>query len=283
MTTIAELRETHEPVLLSIAQAGFEAALVRAAFDNLEASGPLCFNNFGYSLRELLRHVFHRLAPDESVKRCVWFKPHPTSRSSITRAHRAKYMLQGGLSDHFVGKILDIEVPPVIKIISTAFETLNKFTHINPETFNLAVAETSARATECLSATSSLINSIGTCRNAVLENLAAAVDQHLLDEAIADVINDLDEIATHYLIDCIYTDSSEVTDIGPKDLSIKVEGSVGVELQYGSSSDVRNDIGTVVSDSFPFSATARVAFVKPLGKKAKVSDFKVDTSAWYGE
>lgn len=283
MTTIAELRETHEPALLSIAEAGFEAALVKAAFDNLEVPGPLRFNNFGYSLRELLRHVFHRLAPDKSVQQCVWFNPAPTLRAGITRADRAKYMLQGGLSDHFVREILDIEVPPVIRIISTAFETLNKFTHINPETFNLSVAETAARATECLTATSSLINSIGTCRNAVLKNLAAAVDQHLLDEAIADVINELDEIATHYLIDGIYTDSSEVTDIGPKGLSIKVEGSVGVEFQYGSSSDVRNDIGTVVSDSFPFSATARVAFVRPLGTKTKISNFKVDTSAWFGE
>jgi len=283
MTKISALRQKHEPALLSITEAGFEAALVRAAFDNLEVSGPLCFNNFGYAIRELLRHVFHRLAPDEQIKQCPWFKPDPTSRSTITRADRSKYMLQGGLSDYFVDKILEVKVPPVIEAVSAAFETLNKFTHINPETFNLKEVDAASRAAECLEATSSLIGNIATCRSAVLQNLSAAIDQHLLEESISDVISELDEIATHYLIDEVYTDSSEIVDIGPKDLCIEVEGNIGVELQYGSSSDVRNDIGTVVSDSFPFSATVKVAFTRPLGKKAKVSNFKVNTSSWYGE
>lgn len=283
MTTIVALRQKHEPALLSIAETGFEASLVRAAFDNLEVSGPLCFNNFGYALRELLRHVFHPLAPDDQIKQCPWFKPDPTSQSTITRAHRSKYMLQGGLSDYFVDKILDVEVPPVITAVSAAFETLNKFTHINPETFNLKEVDAALRATECLDATSSLIDNIGTCRSAVLQNLATAIDQHLLQESISDVVNELDEIATHYLIDQIYTESSEVVDIGPKDLCIQVEGNIGVELQYGSSSDVRNDIGTVIPETFPFSATVKVAFTRPLGKKAKISNFKVDTSSWYDE
>ena len=283
MTTVAVLRQEHEPSLLSIAEAGFEAALVKASFDNLEVVGPLCFNNFGNSLRELLRHVFHRLAPDEDIKQCGWFKPDPTSKSSITRAHRSKYMLQGGLSDHFVDKILHVEVGPVVKHVSAAFETLNKFTHINPDTFNLNVVDVALRAAECLDATSSLIDSIRSCRSAVLQNLAAAIDEHLLDKAISEVFDDLDELATHHLIDEVYTDSFEVVDIGPRGLRVRVEGSIGVELQYGSSSDVRNDIGEVISDSFPFSATVRIAFTRPLGKKAKVSEFKIDTSSWYGE
>ena len=81
MTTIVVLRKEHEQALLSIADRGFEVELVKAAFDNLEAIGPLCFNNFGYALRELLRHVFHRLAPDEKIVQCAWFKPDPTSRT----------------------------------------------------------------------------------------------------------------------------------------------------------------------------------------------------------
>lgn len=144
MMEISVLREEHEPALLSIAQAGFEAALVRAAFDNLEISGPLRFNNFGYALRELLRHVFHRLAPDEKITQCDWFKPDPTAKSTITRAHRSKYMLQGGLSDYFVHKVLKVDVPPVIQDVLAAFKALNKFTHINSDTFNLVKINVSA-------------------------------------------------------------------------------------------------------------------------------------------
>lgn len=281
MTTVLALRQEHEPTLLSIAQLGFEAALVKAAFDNLEVIGPLCFNNFGYSLRELLRHVFHRLAPDEKIKQCAWFKPDTTSQSTITRAHRSKYILQGGLSDSFVGKVLDLEISTVVDDVSAALKTLNKFTHINPDTFNLNEAEVALRASECLVATSTLIDSIRTCRSALLQKLAAAVDKHLLDEAISEVVNDLDELATHHFIEEVYTDASEVVDIGPQDLVIQVEGNVGVALQYGSGSSVRNDIGAVISESFPFSATVRVAITRPLGKKAKVSNFRVDTSSWF--
>ena len=72
---MTKLQNNFEPKLELIAQAGFERNLVRACFDNLEATGPLRFNNFAYSLRELLRHVFHRLAPDMSVKKCCWYKP----------------------------------------------------------------------------------------------------------------------------------------------------------------------------------------------------------------
>ena len=191
MTRVSVLRQKHEPALLSIAQTGFETALVKAAFNNLEVIGPLCFNNFGYALRELLRHVFHRLAPDERVTQCVWFEPDPTSKTTITRAHRTKYLLQGGLTDSFVDKVLDIEVLPVIKDVSAAFEVLNKFTHINSDTFNLKQVDIVLRAAECLKATSTLIDRIAACRSALLQNLAAATDQHLLDKAIADVIDEL--------------------------------------------------------------------------------------------
>lgn len=72
-----------------------------------------------------------------------------------------------------------------------------------------------------------------------------------------------------------------VIDIGPKDLSIKAEGYIEVELQYGSNSDVRHDMGAVISDSFPFAATVQFKLIRPLGKKAMVSNFNVDTSSWY--
>lgn len=283
MTDVSALRQEHEPALLLISQTVFEMALVRAAFDNLQISGPLCFNNFGYALRELLRHVFHRLAPDEQIKRCDWFKPDSTSKSTITRAHRSKYILQGGLSDYFVRQILKVEIRPAIQDVLAAFEVLNKFTHVNSDTFNLDQGDVTVHAAACLEATSSLIDKIGVCRGALLQKLAAALDQHILNKAIADVIGDLDELATHHLIEGVYTESTEVMDIGSNDLRIEVQGYVEVELQYGSGSDVRNDIGTVMSDSFPFSADLRVEFTRPLGKSTIVSNFKVDTSSWYGE
>lgn len=279
MKTVTELRQKYESKLLTITEPSFEGVLVKAAFDNLEVVGPLCFNNFGYALRELLRHVFSRLAPDEKIKQCVWFRPDRTSESTITRAHRSKYMLQGGLSDEFVQRNLRVQVDPVLKDVLAAFKKLNKFTHINPDVFNLNEVDVAGHATDCLEAISALIENIGSCRRTILQNLATSIDQNLLDKAITN--SAIDELATHHQIDGLSIESSMVIDIGPKDLSIKAEGYIEVELQYGSNFDVRNDMGAVISDSFPFAATVQVKLIRPLGKKAVVSNFNVDTSSWY--
>lgn len=54
---------------------GFERELYTAALNNLaDSSNPLRLNNFAYAMRELTRHVLHRLAPDESVRKCRWYR-----------------------------------------------------------------------------------------------------------------------------------------------------------------------------------------------------------------
>lgn len=47
----------------SLIKTQFEQELCEAAFDNLQTKSKLRFNNFAYSIRELSRHILHRLAP----------------------------------------------------------------------------------------------------------------------------------------------------------------------------------------------------------------------------
>lgn len=283
MKTVTELRREHEGTLASIAHGQFETALITATFDNLLIEGPLCFNNFAYALRELLRHVFHRLGPDESISQCDWYAADPTSKTGVTRAHRAKYMIQGGLSDYFVQHQLRVNVASINADLTKAFNVLSSFTHIGPNTFALRTEDVILNSEQCLSATKYLIEHIAECRRLVLDGLGSAIDQHLLNKVISETIVELDELATHHIVDEINVDSVSVVEIRATDLILKIDGNVGVELQYGSGSDVRNDIGTVMSDSFPFAARMCVRFKRPLGSEATISDFKVDTSDWYGD
>ncbi len=131
------LRKKFERNIQRVLATGFEHQLLAAAFDNLDGSGPLCFNNFSYALRELLRHVLHRLATDKQVKACSWFKADKTARGGITRAQRATYAIQGGLSDAFVSKKLGINIASVRQQILEAIDVLNKHTHIEPSTFGI--------------------------------------------------------------------------------------------------------------------------------------------------
>lgn len=283
MKTVADLRREYESTLASIASGEFESALVKATFDNLLIEGPLCFNNFSYALRELLRHIFHRLGPDESIRKCSWFDPDQTSKTGITRAHRAKYMIQGGISDYFAKCELKIDVSSVNSDLTKAFDVLSSFTHIGPTTFALKSEEVISNAEQCLSATKYLVEHIFECRCRLLDRLTHEIDQHLIKKVVSETVIDLDELATHHLIDEVNVDSVTVVDIGPTYLNLAINGNVSVELQYGSNSDVRNDIGVVMSDSFPFAASMQVQFKRPLGSEATISALRVDTSDWYGE
>ena len=88
----------------SLIETDFERSLADAAFSQLEDNdNKLRLNNFAYSLRELSRHILHRLAPDDMVKSTCWFKPTDKKNpDAITRSQRMKYAIQRGLSDEFL-------------------------------------------------------------------------------------------------------------------------------------------------------------------------------------
>jgi len=80
------LDEKYIEKLNSFLKDDFEKDLFFAARKNLDAEyHSLTFNNFAYAMRELIRHLLHRSAPDEEIVQCSWYKYDSTSRSGITR------------------------------------------------------------------------------------------------------------------------------------------------------------------------------------------------------
>lgn len=261
---------------------GFERELLNAAFSNLNTPNPLRFNNFAYSLRELLRHVLHRLSPDGEVSQCRWFKPDPTSSTGYTRQHRLKYAIQGGLSDFYVTKKLEMEeIDEVIKELLSIIKLLSGYTHIESHTFDISESEVERLSKECLEATLRFVEKISETRNQVLGMLIDEIDSSLLDRIISESVTEIMELSTHQFIEDIYHDGAHVESIGPKSLTLKVTGSLDCELQYGSGSDLRKGDGAVIHASFPFGGTIDVKFKAPLGSKMEVDNLNVDTSSWY--
>ncbi|MFT5814363.1 MAG: hypothetical protein ACI9VT_002124 [Psychroserpens sp.] len=53
----------------------FEKKIFSASVAYLEnKNDPLRINSFAYSLRELIRNIFERRAPEDHIKNCSWFK-----------------------------------------------------------------------------------------------------------------------------------------------------------------------------------------------------------------
>lgn len=54
-----------------------------------------------------------------------------------------------------------------------------------------------------------------------------------------------------------------------------------MELQYGSNSDVADDFGMRLDDSYPYKARVIAAAGKPLDIDAEAIQLRIDTSSFY--
>ena len=86
-----------ENTILQHLAPGFEQELFLAAIANVDdTSNKLRLNNFAYSMRELIRVVLERLAPDEEVVNAPWFESNDKEHTNkVTRSQRIKYAIQG--------------------------------------------------------------------------------------------------------------------------------------------------------------------------------------------
>lgn len=261
---------------------GFETELLDAAFINLLTPNPLRLNNFAYALRELTRHLLHRLAPSDELQECDWFKPDSTSKTGITRSHRIKFAIQGGLSDFYVIKKLKIdEMNDVSQNLIKIINDLSIYTHVENSTFNTELRQVEIVATKCLDATLNFVQKINEIRILVAERLFNDVESVLLNRINSDSIEELMELSTHQFVEEINPEKIIVEDIGVTSLKMQVDGTIHVMLMYGSGSDRKKDNGAEIPVNFPVYSEMEVYFKQPLGSDIDLDVFRVDTSSWY--
>ena len=136
MTSLLQNKEMD--IIRAWLASGFETELFDAAIRNLDdRQNPLRFNNFAYSVRETIRHVLKRLAPDEEVLRAQWYKNDTERPEGVTRKQRAYFAVQGGLSDGYVRNSLGLDTDADQKALGRAIDELNKYTHIERPTFGV--------------------------------------------------------------------------------------------------------------------------------------------------
>ncbi|MGV6479148.1 hypothetical protein ACT2VT_003228 [Pantoea agglomerans] len=276
------LREQFQDRINSVLLDGFEKELLDSAFINLLTPNPLRLNNFAYALRELTRHLLHRLAPNEEIKKCQWFKPDETSSNGITRKHRIKFAIQGGLTDFYVNKKLFVEeIDFVTSELIEIINDLSNFTHIEVKTFNSSEIECEVTAKKCLEATLDFINKIDELRVEIADKLFNEIEMTLIERVNSESVVELMEISTHQSIDDITPEIIRVINIGAYSLNMEVEGTIYATLMYGSASDRRRGDGAEIPISFPVDSEIEVIFEKPLGSVINLNKFSVDISSWY--
>lgn len=256
----------------------FERDLFHASIENItRSSSPIRFNNFAYAIRELTRHVLKRLAPDENIINSQWYKNELEIDSGITRPQRIYYAIHGGLEPSFVDDTLGIDIPVFKKRFIEIIDRLNKYTHIEIETFRLEEETTFAYANQTLEVLVELFRFIAETKENLSEALYKNVDTALFDTVIEETFSEIDILATHHSLEDVHIETLEISKIDHKYVHIEVEGSISYELQWGSNSDLKRGDGLVESKSIPFKCQVDCSVHNLNNINVDVSSIRLDT------
>jgi len=108
------------------------------------------------------------------------------------------------------------------------------------------------------------------------------IEQLLLTDIIHNLPNELDQLSTHTSPDEVYEVDIDEIKIDEDSVFIKGDGTISVNLDYGSDSDDLIADGYAASDSFPFSFTANLTYDERTKKfEIEDADINVDTSSFY--
>ena len=269
-------------------KSNFQIELLTAATENLkDKTNKLQLNNYAYSMRELSRHMLKSLAPNEDVLTCSWYRNETGKKNDVSRGERIKYAIQGGLDNTFVdNEIIEIEYLNELKTeITKSIAILNKYTHINEESFNMDNEDINKISNKVNKAFIKFAETINECRDIIISKLEDKISNEFIEHTMSESITEIELMSTHSQVEYIIPVHIKIIKIeSANSIIIEVEGNVGVRLQYGSDGDQRRGNGAVMNNSFPFSSTLEAK----VGKKLKYSNvtiasFEVNTDSWYGE
>lgn len=251
-----------------------------ASFALAHDENPLRLNFFSTAMRMLFEHVMDSLAPREMVARCSWFKSEAQD-GRPTRAQRALYAIQGGFTSDFVDEHLAVNAEQLAKQLRSAIDELSKQIHGRENTISRNLGEQNVLAESIVDAMLAFFDAVHDTRNEILMPIVEELDDTAVNALMFETIQSIDELATHYSLEEVYVENTEVHEIGPESITYRAEGSVGVILQWGSNSDVRRGDGAELEQSFPFSFDITVPLEHPwdLGMAETVGG--VDTSEWW--
>ncbi|MEZ8410647.1 hypothetical protein AB4248_00290 [Vibrio splendidus] len=269
---------------------GFEKDLYQSALNNLSDKGnSLRFNNFAYTMREIITLILSRYSSDEEVLKCCWYRNETNSEDGITRAQRAKYAIQGGLSDERVFELLELDeedrdyIQTKLKTFTKLFRELNEHTHLREKRFNIGDYKCEELALSVMHIVNDILVLVEDMRSQIISLIESEVDSTIVEEFISNTQDEIDILSTHSVVDYSELESFHVSKISSEHIWIVGVGIAHCELQWGSNSDLRNDIGATMSESYPYDFTLQAPLSNLTDLELAPEGLKIDTSSWWGE
>lgn len=276
--------ESKKQQILSYLKTDFEKDLFEAAIQNLNETGnKLCLNNFAYAARELTRHFLDRLAPDEEVRRALWYEVYdPKKPKMVTREQKIKYAIQGFLSDDFTQKELQIDLSVISANLIKSINNLSKYTHVNPETFDASADIIYELSGNVMEDTLGFFKTIDEAQNQVMNAVDACITEEMVSQFYYNTFDEIDMLATHHeVLGYVVT---ELTPLSKDDetITMQADGFVIVRLQYGSDGDLRRGDGYETKEILPFTSSFVASYKNQEGDVHLVSaEIEVDNDSFF--
>jgi len=267
--------QEHVEAIEAFLEGEFEKDLFTAILRNLEdKKNALRINNFAYGARELISIILSRLAPDDDVSKCVWFKQeHTLPQGCATRKQKVRYSIIGELCSEYIQKNFDVDLTSVEKCIADEYDNLSKYAHIRRGVFPVIDKE-NILALESLSSLSRFIASINDTRHLVETHMYEELNKTIYFEITDKHMDVFSHLAWITRVDDVYIDDIEIT----KDhthLYCKVFGSASVDLECSRGVGESDEDCYLGSVSCPFEVQAHCS-VTDL-KDIEFGEFRIDT------
>ena len=273
-----------ENTILQYLKQGFEQDLFKAAVANVDdANNKLRLNNFAYAMRELIRTVLERLAPDDEIVNAPWFEPNDKDKpDKVTRTQRIKYAIQGWLSDEFVVETLGIEHSENDKRLRKSIDTLSKYTHVTPLTFGMSSVDVTKCVLNVLLQMQCFLMDVAEAHAQIRNAAMECIDEEMIEEFYMSTQNDLDIIATHYEVLSYVVTRINTKSQDDDKIILDVSGFVNVRHQYGSDGDMRRGDGFEMKARYPFSSQLIASYKNREGDVHIVDKtMDIDTNSFY--
>jgi hypothetical protein len=234
-----------------------------------DPTNPLRLTFFSTGIREMVGHMLHTLAPDESVMACSWFT---TEDKTVTRRQRAKYMVQGGLSDDLLMS-MNVNMATLYASVRPKIDNLSKHVHVREATAETDPAKIEEIATDTLVFLIELLEAICICRTTVTDALEGAIHEETVMALVTENLDYIDVLSSSHSVETVDVLSKTILSIDNEIVRFKITGEVEADFHWGSSSD-----GIDGSEAFPFEMTMW-SFVEDIGRFEDI-EVMVDDTHW---
>ncbi|MFQ2217779.1 hypothetical protein [Aeromonas enteropelogenes] len=262
----------------------FEKRLFESALRNYCSIGnPIRFNNFTFAMRELLKHVLARKAPEDKIVKCVWFRPDAKNNGHPTRRQQLKYCMQAGLQDNLLSEEIKDDINELINQYNAHITDLNGYTHISEATYGENPQESYRKLKSVICTFNEAMKIIEQGKSEVLAYIPDRLGEYVEREITSEIPQALDELSSHTFIEEVQLDGFVVDSIDHEFIHITGSSTAYVTLNYGSNSDRKRGDGHSMNDNFPVSFKCKAKVNNP--KRAFVirDSISVSNASWYGE